>query len=94
MELFKDKENLSNKAMNDISQTRTLTYKLRSQRDFAKHFVNISRYFGSCETVQSSIKNTGNLHIFRNTIREWESEEHQGDLCRPCVSNLGFVNLV
>ena len=94
MELFKDKENLSKTAMNDILQTTTLTYKLRSQRDFAKHFVNTSRYFGSCETVQSSIKNTRNIHIFRNKIREWESEEHHSDLCRPCVSNLGFVNLV
>ena len=81
MELFKDKENLSKTAMNDILQTTTLTYKF-------------SRYFGSCETVQSSIKNTRNLHIFRNKIREWESEEHQSNLCRPCISNLGFVNLV
>ena len=37
--LFKVKENLSNTIMNDILQTRTLPYNLRSQTDFARSFV-------------------------------------------------------
>ena len=36
IELFKSKENLSNTVINDILQTWTLTYNLRSQTDFAR----------------------------------------------------------
>ena len=53
-ELFKVKENLSNTIMNDILQTRTLTYNFRSQTDFARSFIytirfgmNYPRYFTS-----------------------------------------------
>ena len=44
IEFFKVKENLSNTIMSDILQTRTLTYNLRSQIDFARSFVNTSRF--------------------------------------------------
>ena len=37
---YKVKENLSNTIMNDILQTRTLPYNLRSNTDFTKSFVN------------------------------------------------------
>ena len=54
IELFKVKENLSNTIMNDILQTRTLTYNFRSQADFAMSFIytirfglNSLRYFTS-----------------------------------------------
>ena len=39
IELFKVKENFSNKIMKDILQTRTLTYDLRLQTDFGRSFV-------------------------------------------------------
>ena len=58
-ELFKFKENLSNTIMNDILQTRTLPYNLRSNTDFARSFVNNSfglialRYF-CLKSVQHS----------------------------------------
>ena len=42
IDLFKVKENLSNTIMNDILQTRTLTYNLMSQTDSARSFVNTS----------------------------------------------------
>ena len=42
MKLFKVKENVRNTIMNDILQTRTLTYDLRSQTDFARSYVNTS----------------------------------------------------
>ena len=66
IELFKVKENLSNTIMNDILQTRTLPYNLRSNTDFARSFVNTSRfglnslrYFASkvWNIVASDIKN-------------------------------------
>ena len=44
IELFQIKENLSNTLMNDILQTRTLTYNSLSQRDFAKRFVNTAPF--------------------------------------------------
>ena len=44
IELFKVKENLSNTIMNDILQTRTLTYNLRSQTDFARSFIYTSPF--------------------------------------------------
>ena len=86
--------------MDDISQTRTLTYNLRSQTDFARYFVytsllgiNSLRYFVSkvWNIVPSDIKNASNLHIF---MRKWEPKECHCDLCRPYLSNVGFVNLV
>ena len=44
IESFKVKENLSNTIMNDILQTRTLPYNLRSTTDFARSFVNTGRF--------------------------------------------------
>ena len=38
IELFRVKENLSNTIMNDVLQTRTLPYSLRSQTDLTKEF--------------------------------------------------------
>ena len=67
--------------MNDILQTRTLTYNLRPLTEFARSFVNTSffglnslRYFASkvWNIVPSDIKNGSNLHIFENKIRTWE----------------------
>ena len=59
--------------MNDMLQTRTLPYNLRSQTDFARSFVNTSRfdlnslrYFASkvWNIVPPDINNASNLHIF------------------------------
>ena len=44
IELFMVKENLSNPIMNGILKTRTLTYNLRPQTDFARSFVNTSHF--------------------------------------------------
>ena len=51
IESFKIKEKLSNTIMNDILQTRTLIYNLRSQTDFARSFVNTNRLPLKCGTV-------------------------------------------
>ena len=102
MELFSVKENLSNTVINDILQARALAYNLRSQTEFARSFVNTSRfglnslpYFASkvWNIVPSDIKNASNLYIFKNEIRKWEPKKCHCDLCRSDVSNLGFVNL-
>ena len=68
--IFKVKEGLSNTIMNDILQTRTLPYNLRSQTDFVRSFVDTSRfglnslrYFASkvWNIVASDIKNASHL---------------------------------
>ena len=107
---FKAKENLSNTIMNDIQynegyivQTRKLTYNLRSHTNFMRYFVNTKRFdlnllcdFDSNEwnLVPLEIKNASNLHTFKNKIRKLDAKECRCNLCPPCVSNLGFVNLV
>ena len=86
IEFFKVKENLSNRIMNSILQTRTLTYNLRSQPDSVRSFVNTSRYyFGSkvCNILPSDIKNASNLHIFKNKIKKWERKEWHCAFCGP-----------
>ena len=102
IELFKVKENLSNTIMNDILQTRTLPYNLKSNTEFARSFVNNSRfglnlirYFASkvWNIVPSDIKNASNLHIFNIKIWKWKPEKCHCDHFRPYLSNLGFVNL-
>ena len=89
--------------MNVILQTRTLPCNLRLNTDFARSSVNTSRfglnslrYFALkvWNIVPSDIKNASNINIFKNKIRKWEPKECHCDLCRPYVSNLGFVNLV
>ena len=89
--------------MDDILQTRTLPYNLRSNIDFARISVNTSRfglnslrYFASkvWNIVRSGIKNASNLNIFKNKIRKWEPKEYHCYLCQSYVSNLGFVILV
>ena len=89
--------------MIDILQSRTFPYNFRSQTDFARSYVNISRfglnslrYFALklWNIIPSDIKDASNFHIFKNKIRRWEPKECHCDLCRPYLSNLGFVNLV
>ena len=87
--------------MNDILQSRSLTYNL--QTEFARSFVNTScfglnspRYFATkvWNIVPSDVKNASNLHNFKNKLRKSEPKECHCDLCRPYGSTLGFVTLV
>ena len=97
IELLKVKKNLSNTIMNNILQTRILLFNLRSNTNFARSFVNTSRFGLNLLRYFASvvwIKNASNLNIFKNKIRKLEPKECHCDLCRPYVSNLGFVNMV
>ena len=64
IELFKVKGNISNNIMDGIFQTRKISYKLRSQTDFAsicvntkKFDLNLRRYFVSKVWIMVSIRN-------------------------------------
>ena len=100
IEIFKVTENLWNTIMNDVLQTRTLTYKLKSQICFLKSFVNTNcfvlnslRHFASkvWNIVLSDDKNVSNLHIFTNKKRKRKPTACQCGLVD--LSCLGFVNL-
>ena len=87
IEIFKVTENLWNTIMNDVLQTRTLTYKLESQTCFLKSFVNTNCHFASkvWNIVLSDDENVSNLHIFKNKKRKWKPTACQCGLCWPFV---------
>ena len=97
--LFKIKENLQNTIMNDVLQTRTLTYNLRSQID-CKEFYQHQSFWPEftllfCLKSLEHIKIASRLHVFKSKIRKREPKESHCNLCRLYVSNLwGFVILV
>ena len=89
--------------MDNVLQTRTLSYALRSNTDFERISVNTSHfglnslcYFALkvWNILTSDIKNASNLKISKSKKRKWESKECHCHLCQPYASNLGFVNLV
>ena len=89
--------------MDDILQTRTLPYNLRSNADFARISVTTSRfglnsfrYFASkgWYIVPLDVKDASNFNIFENKIRKWEPKECHCNLCQPYVSDIGSINLV
>ena len=74
IELFKVKNNLSNRIMCDIFETRNLDYSLRSQGDFIRTRVNTSSFGLSSlkylatkiwDIVPCEIKSIGNINLFK-----------------------------
>ena len=74
MELFKVKNNLSNRIMCDIFETRNFNYNLRSQTDFLRTRVNTSSFGLNSlnylatkiwDIVPCDIKSTENLNHLR-----------------------------
>ena len=74
IELFKVKNNLSNRIMRDIFETRNLDYNLRSQIDFIRTRANTSSFGLSSlkylatkirNIVPYDIKSVGNLNLFK-----------------------------
>ena len=103
IELFKVTQNLSNVIISNIFKKRTLTYNLRSQRDFVRDCVNTRRYGLNSlnyfapkvwEMIPLEIKNINSLQKFKTEIRKCAPENSSCDLCRPYVQNLGYVELV
>ena len=84
IELFKVKNNLSNRIMCDIFETRNLDYNLRSQIDFIRTRVNTSSFGLSSlkylatkiwDSVPYEIKSVGNLSLFKKKIRNWKPKD-------------------
>ena len=102
IELYKIKENLSNKIMSNIFPPRLITFNFRTQSDFFRNSVNSNkcglnsiRFLASniWQMVPMEINNLS-LEDFKNKIRRRESDGCGCKLCKDYVSNLGCVSLV
>ena len=101
VELFKVKNNLSNRIMCDIFETRNLDYNLRSQRDFIRTHVN-SFSFGLSslkyvatkiwDIVPHEIKSVGNINLFKRKIRNWGLKGCHCRLCKQNLHDIGYVD--
>ena len=97
IKLFKVKNNLPNRIMCDIFETRNL----RSQMDFVRTRVNTSsfglnslKYLATkiWDIVPCDIKSNGNLNAFKEKIRNWEPKGCRCKLCRQYVHGIGYVD--
>ena len=103
IELFKDKQNLSNSLLSHILQTRSISYNLRSQADFIRNNASTSQYglnsmrcFASkvWQMIPLEIKNSVYVESFKEKIRKWEPSSCDSRLCQPYIHNLEYVNLI
>ena len=98
---FTVKNNLSNRIMCDIFETRNLDYNLRSQRDFIRTRVNTSSFGLSSlkylatkiwDIAHYEIKLVGNLNLFKKKIRNWEPKGCHCRLCKQYLHGVGYVD--
>ena len=102
IELFKIKNNLSVTIMNDICQSRAVSYNLRSQIDFTRPNVN-SEHLGISSLrhmaakvwgmVPNDMKNVNDIEISKNNIGKWKPVNCHCKLCLDYVSCVGYVNI-
>ena len=99
-EMYKISKNLSPFIVTEIFQERTVSYNLRSDNSFASRHVN-SVYHGTeslsflgpkiWELVPSEIKQSENLEIFKNKIKQWIPLQCPCRLCRTYLPHIGFL---
>ena len=101
IELFKVKNNLSNRIMCDIFETRNLDYNLRSQMDFIRTRVSTSSFgLSSLKYLATKIwniapyyiKSVGNLNSFKKKMRNWEPKRCHCRLCKQYVHGVGYMD--
>ena len=101
IELFKVKNNHSNRIMCNIFETRNLDYNIRSQRDFIRMRVNTSSFGLSFlkylttktwDIVPYEIKSVGNINLFQKKIRNWELKGCHFRLCKQYLHDAGYVD--
>ena len=97
-ELYKVKENLSNKIMNLAFSPRTLNtiYKhkpifLRNSVNSSKYGLNSLRFLASkvWQMIPIEITNLKSLKIFISNIKKWELNEYVCKLYKDFISSLG-----
>ena len=102
IELFKVKNNLSNRITCDIFETRNLDYNLRSQIDFIRTRVNTSSFGLSSlkylatkiwDIVPYEIKSVGNINLFKKKIRNWEPKGCHCRLCKQYLHGVRYTDI-
>ena len=103
IELFKVKNNISNKIMNDIFETKNTNYNLRNKSNFSLRSVKTEKFgIDSLQylankvwnMVPTDIKALSSLELFKEKIRKWEPKECHCKLCKNYVHNIGYVNVL
>ena len=101
IELFKVKNNLTNRTMCDIFETKNLDYDLRSKRDFIRTRVNSSSFGLSSlkylatkiwDIFPYEIKSVVNINLFKKKIRNWEPKGCHCRLCKQYLHSVGYVD--
>ena len=94
------KENVSNTIMSDISPTRVVKYKLRSQTDFFRNTVNTTkfglnslRYFALKVWIMIpiEIKNSSTVGMFKSKISKWEPNDCDCKFCKVYLHRIGYA---
>ena len=101
IELFKVKNNLTNRTMCDIFETKNLDYDLRSKRDFIRTRVNSSSFGLSSlkylatkiwDIVPYEIKSVGNMNLIKKKTRNWEPKGCHCRLWKQHLHGVGYVD--
>ena len=101
-ELFKVKNNLSNRLMCDVFNTRNLDHNLRSQIDFIRTRVNTSSFRLSSlkylaikiwDIVPYEINSVGNLSLFKKKKRNWEPKGCHCRLCKQYLHGVRYADI-
>ena len=102
MRLLVLKNNLSNRIITDIFETRNLNYNLSSQTDFIRTLVNTSgfglnsiKYLATkiWNIVLYDIKSVKNLNSFKKKIRNWKLKGCYCRLCKQHDRGAGYVDI-
>ena len=99
-EMFKIKNKMSPKILDEIFYEKTSLYNLRQNSSFFIRKVH-SVYHGTeslsflgpkiWELVPKDLKQSKSLQIFKNKIKRWEVLDCPCRLCRTYLQNIGFI---
>ena len=99
-EMYKIKNDLSPTLMKFIFPDRAISYNLRNMNPFQA--TNVRTVYYGTETISNrgpkiwalvpdEIKNSISLTLFKAKIKNWETIGCTCRLCKPFISNLGFI---
>ena len=102
IELFKAQKNIAPSILDDLFERNSNGYCLRSKSDFVIPHIrtvykgeNSVRYLGPViwNIIPAEIKNSENLEIFKNRIRNWKPLNCPCRICKDYISGVGFVSV-
>ena len=102
IEMYKNKQNISNESLSGLFEKRNVKYNLRSQSDFAMTNVNTVNFgiksmsfFGPkiWNIIPKEIRDLENLEHFKNKIKKWIPDKCPCHICRNYIQNVGFIDV-